>query len=325
MVTNTSQNLLAYVKARGQVTAKELGDFLVISRQALYKHLAKLLAKGEIVKIGRPPKVFYSQKIHTILPDRGQVLPADAKIINQNYLLITAAGQRLEGLEGFVYWCGKNHLDVAKTAPQYTATQKKYENFKNSGLIDGIPKLKNTFKDVFLDKLFYLDFYSIERFGKTKLGQILLYAKQSQDRQLISELIIEIKPRIEDVIKRFNIRAVGFIPPTVKRQIQVMKELQNGLDLPVAVLNLVKIKTQVAVPQKSLSKLQDRQENASESIVVSDNRVFDNILLIDDAVGSGATLNETAKKIRQQKICSGNLIGLAITGSFKGFDVISEV
>ena len=47
--------------------------------------------------------------------------------------------------------------------------------------------------------------------------------------------------------------------------------------------------------------------------------------MVDDAVGSGATLNEIAKKIRDRKICKGKIIGLAITGSFKGFDVISEV
>jgi len=49
------------------------------------------------------------------------------------------------------------------------------------------------------------------------------------------------------------------------------------------------------------------------------------ILLIDDAVGSGATLNETAKKIRDKKMCQGKIIGITITGSFNGFDVISEV
>ena len=48
------------------------------------------------------------------------------------------------------------------------------------------------------------------------------------------------------------------------------------------------------------------------------------ILLIDDALGSGATLNETAQKIKNQKLAE-TVIGLAITGSFSGFDVISEV
>jgi len=45
---------------------------------------------------------------------------------------------------------------------------------------------------------------------------------------------------------------------------------------------------------------------------------------IDDALGSGATLNETAKKIKKQKLAE-NIIGPAITGSFSGFEVISEV
>jgi len=52
---------------------------------------------------------------------------------------------------------------------------------------------------------------------------------------------------------------------------------------------------------------------------------YKNILLIDDAVGSGSTLNETAGQIKRKGICKGQVIGLTITGSFKGFDVISEV
>jgi predicted amidophosphoribosyltransferase len=57
---------------------------------------------------------------------------------------------------------------------------------------------------------------------------------------------------------------------------------------------------------------------------VSDSIKYNKVLLIDDAVGSGATLNEIAKKIKDLKIAK-EVIGLAITGSFKGFDVISEV
>lgn len=49
------------------------------------------------------------------------------------------------------------------------------------------------------------------------------------------------------------------------------------------------------------------------------------MLLIDDAVGSGATMNEIAKQIKNINLVSGEIIGLSITGSFKGFDVISEV
>jgi predicted amidophosphoribosyltransferase len=87
----------------------------------------------------------------------------------------------------------------------------------------------------------------------------------------------------------------------------------------------VKIKTEIIVPQKTLNKLEDRIENAQKTIIVDENNEYNNILLIDDAIGSGATLNETAAQIKNRKICKGKIIGLAITGSFNGFDVISEV
>jgi predicted amidophosphoribosyltransferase len=46
--------------------------------------------------------------------------------------------------------------------------------------------------------------------------------------------------------------------------------------------------------------------------------------MIDDAVGSGATMNEIAKKLKSKNVAS-SVIGIAITGSFKGFDVITDV
>jgi len=157
------------------------------------------------------------------------------------------------------------------------------------------------------------------------LGQVLLYAKNSQDKRLIKELVLEIKPKIEKIIKEFNIDGVGFIPPTVKREVQLMREIQKQLKLKTRVIEISKIKTDIVVPQKTLNKIEDRIENAQKTISVEENTIFSNILLIDDAVGSGATFNETARKIRKKGICENKIIGLAITGSFKGFDVISEV
>jgi len=204
-------------------------------------------------------------------------------------------------------------------------TWEKYDSFRKDGLIDGLAKIKMTFSQVNLDDLFYLDFYSIERFGKTKLGQLLLYAKQSQDKSLMKELAAAIKPKVDKVIKKYKIDGVGFIPPTVKRETQLMKELERNLQLNARMIPIVKIMTEVAVPQKTLNKLEDRVENAKKTIIVNDSKLYNNILIIDDAVGSGATLNETAGQIKAKGICRGKIIGLAITGSFKGFDVISEV
>jgi hypothetical protein len=297
---------------------------LDISRQALYKHLPDMLFEKQIVKTGRPPKVFYTLKEKEPEKTSYEVDNETKDIIDKNYFIITPSGEKMEGFAGFVYWCEKQKLPIEKTAKEYLSTLKKYSGFRKDDLIDGMQKMKGTFKDLYLDDVYYLDFYSIERFGKTKLGQMLLYAKQSQNRRLMKELIDDVKPAILKMIKKFNIDGVGFVQPTVKREVQFMNELKKKLNLPVKEITITKIKTDVIIPQKTLNKLNDRIENAQKTFALEESGRFNNILLVDDAVGSGATLNEIAKKIKDKRIAK-KVIGLAITGSFKGFDVISEV
>ena len=59
MTTSTAKKIQEYILIHKQVTSKELADYLGISRQALFKHLPKLLAEGKINKIGKPPVVYY--------------------------------------------------------------------------------------------------------------------------------------------------------------------------------------------------------------------------------------------------------------------------
>ncbi len=321
----TSEKIKKYLGENQQASVNELVDFLRISRVAVSKQLSNLLAQDEIAKIGKPPVVFYLLKEQEI--SQGDTFEIDKnvkKIIEENFLFITPNGQRREGLDGFQHWCVRTKQSIEKVAPEYVETLKKYNSFKERGLIDGMDKFSSTFKELGLDKIFYLDFYSIERFGKTRLGQILLYAKQSQSKNLMRELSDDIKPRIDEMIKKHKIDGIGFIPPTVKREVQFMRELEKNLKEKLRRVSIVKVKSEIMVPQKTLTKLNDRIENARNTIIVDERGSFENILLIDDAVGSGATLNETALQIKQKKIAK-NVIGLAITGSFKGFDVISEV
>lgn len=325
MVTDTAEKIIKYIEIKQQVTAHELANYLGISRQAFYKQITKLMKDGSVYKTGRPPKVFYLIKEQGVIKKDEIIKPELKKIIDKNYLIITPAGEMKNGMNGFSYWCSRNNLSLKKTAEEYVKTLAKYDAWKKDGIIDGTKKLKGSFKEIGLNKMFYLDFYAIERFGKTRLGQLLLYAKQSQDKKMIRKISDEAHSPILKLIKKYQIDAVAFIPPTVKREVQLMKELENSLSLSLMEINLVKAKTEVIVPQKTLNKLEDRIENARKSIFVNDKKICKNILLIDDAVGSGATLNETALQIKKMKICSGKIIGLAITGSFKGFDVISEV
>lgn len=327
MRTDTAKQIESYIIKNRQATAKELVDFLGISPQALFRQLSKLRARGRIYKVGTPPKVFYFIGKHESAG--GAYYPnidkSTQEIIDKNYLFITPAGERKGGMQGFKYWCDKTRQPLEKTAQEYVKIWQKYDSFKINDIIDGTNKIKSTFPTVYLNKLYYLDFYSIERFGKTKLGQLLLYAKQSQNIKIIKELISEIKPYIQYLIKKYQIDAVGFVPPTVKREIQFMKKLENNLNLNLKKISIIKIKTEIAVPQKTLNKLEDRIENAQETMLVESRNHYKNILIIDDAVGSGATINEIAAQIKHNGLTKGKIIGLAITGSFKGFDVISEV
>ncbi|MCX6763194.1 MAG: HTH domain-containing protein [Candidatus Moranbacteria bacterium] len=320
----TSEKIIAYLKLKKQVSINELVDYLEISRMGVSKQLSNLIAENKLVKIGRPPKVFYMIKEEK-MPAGEIVLDKKTKnIIDKNYLIITPSGERKEGIAGFAYWCRENSLPLDKTAEEYKKTLEKYQAFRKSGLISGMHKFQTTFEKVGLDHIFYLDFYSIERFRKTKLGQLLLYAKQSQNKKLMRELADDIRLAVNGIIKKYHIDAIGFIPPTVKREVQFMKELEKNLHPSVKIITITKIKTDIIVPQKTLNKLKDRIENAKKTIVVNEPGKYKNILLIDDAVGSGATLNETSTQIKQKGIAE-KVIGLSITGSFKGFDVISEV
>jgi len=327
MKTDTSDKIIEYIDEKGQSTAKDLTNYLGISSQALFKQLAKLLKNEKIYKIGKPPKVFYylNKKLPKFDIEVAKIDKKTKKILEDSFLTITPAGERKEGADGFAFWCQKTNQPIEKTAKEYVRTLKKYNSFKKNGVIDGIKKLKSSFPKIYLDHIFYLDFYSIERFGKTKLGQMLLYAKQSQNKVLIKELILDIEPKMQQLIKKYGINAVGFIPPTVKREIQFMKELENNSLLHIPKIKIIKIKTEVTVPQKTLNKLDDRIENAQKTFIVDGGQKYKNILLVDDAVGSGATLNEIASQIKKMGLCQNKIIGLAITGSFKGFDVISEV
>ena len=327
MDKKTSEKIVDYIEEKGRSSASELADFLMISPRAVFRQLANLVSEEKITKIGKPPKVFYSiiKKEKRLEKDEIAFSASATKIIEENFLVITPSGERKEGVEGFIYWCQRTKQSPQKMAIIYEKTMKRYEPLKKNGLIDGTKKIKSTFKDVYLDYLFYIDFYSIEIFGKTRLGQLLLYAKQSQNKALMKELFSDINPKINQLIKKFAVDGIGFIPPTVKREVQLMKEMEKNLHLNLRKISIFKVKTEIAVPQKTLNKLEDRIENAKKTIILSDSGQYNNILLIDDAVGSGATLNETAAQIRKADICKGKIIGLVIAGSLKGFDVINEV
>jgi hypothetical protein len=142
------------------------------------------------------------------------------------------------------------------------------------------------------------------------LGHVLLYAIETvKIKRLIKELVLEIKPKIEKIIKEFKIDGVGFIPPTVKREVQLMREIQKQLKLKTRIIEISKIKTDIIVPQKTLNKIEDRIENAQKTISVEEKCCFFKYFLIDDAVGSGSKhLTKQLGNKEEKGICENKIM-----------------
>tara|TARA_R110002050_G_scaffold244268_1_gene380871 strand:+ start:26780 stop:27736 length:957 start_codon:yes stop_codon:yes gene_type:complete len=315
------EKILQYLKVHLEASPKEIADAVGCSRQLVHRYLTQLLANSQVEKIGKPPLVFYQFTDKQI----SKVAEEVSEYETLDFIEITVDGRYLKGIKAFQYWCEIRNQPFQKTLDEYRLTLTKYERFNQHGYIDGTTKLTGTkgFTEFGLTKLLYLDFYAIERFGKTKLGKLIHYGKQSQSRKLIAEIIELATPRIASIVKEYKIDAVGYIPPTLPREVQIMTELERGFGLKLPHLKITKVKGDIVVPQKALSKIKDRILNTQKSIVVRDTNKYDTVLLIDDAVGSGATLNETALKMVKKGVAK-KVIGVAITGSYKGFEVLNE-
>ena len=319
----------AALTEKGDLSVKELVDMLHVSKQAIHVAITQLLEQDVIVKFGRTPKTIYrlNNKAPAAINDFTGINNEYQKYLLKNFLLITEIGEMLEGIEGFSYWCKKRSLPLEKTLDEFIKTRAKYDGYFNSrGIIDGKEKLINTkgYKKIHLDEILYLDFYAIERFGKTRLGTLLHYAKQGQNKFLMKILLAEIKQKVTLLLKKNKVDAVGFVPPTIRREVQIMKYLETHLKINLPKINIQKISGIIPVPQKSLHKIEERISNAENTFAVNETVKYNHLLLIDDAVGSGSTMNQIAGKIKQKGIAK-KITGLAIVGSFKGFDVVTDL
>ncbi len=329
MKTETKQQLADFIAEKGGASPSELADALGISPQMVHRHLKALVADGLVKKLGRAPHVKYLSKPSRIVERSFPYLPQElADYIEQHYISVKPNGEVLSGLEGFQWWVHKTKQDkqFEKLAREYVTNHRELsEKFKGAeGLIDASFKLADTFEESFADVLLYQEFYSLPKFGKTKSGQMVFLGKSGQDKEMIRALASQCKASINDIIKQYKIQAVVFAPHSIPRKVSFLKEFENALSLTLPTVQLQKVFSGTPVAQKSLQKLTDRIENANETIFLKNqNQPYKRILVIDDAVGSGATINAIAYKLKMNG--ADFVVGYAITGSLKGFEVINEI
>jgi len=324
----SEQQIIHYLKSHQKAKVNELWRELGFSRQLVQRKLKEMVLSGIVEKSGKPPLVFYYLKAIEQKKEFPNVSLDLVDFINKFYLYVSPLGELVYGFNGFSKWVDSINESkrIKELSQEYKHTiEESQKYFDKNGFVNATEKIKNTFSETFLDSVYYLDFYSLPKFGKTKLGQLVLYSKQAQKYELIRALSTETKPRIEDLIKAENINAISFIPPTVPRNVQFIKELEKMLNINLPKIHLSKAYVgSIPVAQKTLSRLEERVKNASRTIFVNQSARYQRVLLIDDAVGSGASLNETAKKLKSEGLAK-TVVGFAIVGSYKGFDVIREV
>lgn len=324
----TNQTLAVYneIDKFGPIRPFELASKIGISIKNTYKHLGRLLDEQMIKKTGHTPRVYY--KINADEEVRVDSSGFDDLFIEQNYIYVSPTSQMLRGIKGFAAWCNKNNFDIKKEKQTLVKKLNKISSLRKNGVISARHKLvenKNK-QEIFLNHLYYGDFYTIDHFGKTKLGQLVYVGKSSQNKEVTGEVAGLIKQHLINLIAHHKIRMIGFIPPTVDRKMQFMSFLNQSLKIDLPELIISKVSTPTKVAQKTLRKFEDRVLNAKETIAVNPNqKINGNVLLIDDAVGSGSTLNQTAGKIKKISHKDIKVIGYSVVGSMKGFEVISEV
>ena len=162
------------------------------------------------------------------------------------------------------------------------------------------------------------------------MSELTFYAKDTESVDLIGKSIESIIHQLLCLITTSGVEAIVFTPPSKKRSVQLLKELQKRVskEMEIPQPRLVKYAPHnIIITQKSLKTREQRIQNAKQTILIADEnhmKKYNNILLIDDFVGSGATLNETAKKIKDLGV--HNVIGFAFVGNVDvKYEVINEI
>ena len=325
MITDTKVRILGYIRTNGQARVKDLVGHLGIGPVALHRQLKSLINSGQLSKAGTPPKVFY-----TLAKKSAEEIQESNQLLDKYFAYVEPTGQFVTGIAGFRAWLknvGKSDQESSLLV-RYTKDREMVNtHFSSQGWINATNNVSGTFgSEMHLDGVYYRDFYSLPTFGKTRLGSLVLYSKQSENRELIWQAADESLETIQKLINLLSIDAIGFIPHSILRRVQFLREFSGRLNLTLPKIEMTKAYSgKIRVAQKTLGKLEERIKNARETIFVDKmDMKYENVLLIDDAVGSAATLNETAKKLKRMGMAQ-KVYGFAVVGSLKGFEVIREV
>ena len=272
-----------------------------------------------------------------------------------DFLYLSPEGKLLDGNSAYLEWRANKYktlTDVEKVNLFIDAIVKTYGKKGKEEFIEVPEKIRKTYKEgSFLDELFFLDYYNIKGIGLTRPALLLKLAKTHRDAAAIDLLIKDSIFDIYKLIKDKKVDAIAFVPASVKRDPQFMNKLKAEFADPAHPQLINRIKEgypkrthsqhmnffkkkfpnlvsqiilskitydKIPVAQKDLNTIQERRDNVRKTFIVEEYKEeYKRILLVDDMVGSGATLNEIAKKLKDNDENIETIIGLGLVGDPK--------
>lgn len=314
----TKEQLVQHIQTAWKARIQDLARFFGVTSMTIHRHLVDLCANGLIHKQWSWPQTLYQATILSSTKDIYTHIPLPLRTALDTYRYqINKVWQVLEWVAWFVSWCTERGFDIHTQAQQRYTYVTEIEKFRDdSWCLYASQKLHTYGADV-LHRLWYQDLYAWPQYGKTKWWTFLEIAKIHPTLRLFGTIIAHIRPTLEHLIALQHIDAVCFVKPTMQRKLQIMSYLEKNLSLWLPIIPLQKVPG-FFPPQKSLAKREDRIANAQASFFIPlYPNTYQHVLLIDDAVGSGATLIEIAKKIQNLGIAK-TVSWYAITGTANG-------
>ena len=314
----TKRKILNILKKHPKTRPNELVDYTGLSRSVTQKYLGELVDDGFIVRSGKPPHTFYSADKNI------------SEIIQTDFIYNAPEKGLLFGMDGFKVWADKKMGDIPierkirlyeRGYEKYTKLKKDFFKFESAK-----DKLKN---NIIIDNLYCIDLHHINIGNEiTKISTpyvILPIVKGSGTKEKLKNLVDKyVYPSIERIhsfIKKHKIDAVAFVPPTnTNRPIQIMKLLEKRFkNTDVNTMPILKIKRDfskfggIRNEQKHLEG-KTRIANARETYLITlEKKTYNRLLLVDDLIYSGSTMNEIARKYKDSKIAK-EVWGIGLIG-----------
>ena len=336
---NTSFHLLKSIRSLLQDWEKrklsQIAEALSISRPTANKYLKELFQNWEISKIWSGAHSTYlipqvdkeGGKTDFLSIHKNPFPYEEAKLLDEKFFKYDSDGRILKWLKSFLLLCQKRALDRKDKISAFDAINQQINHYRTQCRLLNIThqfKIKHQYSA--LDELFYADAYTRAEFERGALSEQMFFAKQHQDKQQLKNLISLFYRNLECLLTTFDINAIALTPPSISRKVQILDLVDQFLDPSIPRIPLIKYSpSKILIPQKSLKRPEDRIQNAKNTIFIREEDIhYNTVLLIDDFVGSGATLNETAIKLKTAWV--KKIIGFAFFGNLDlKYEVINEM